>query len=153
MEAKVERAIRSMGSFKAPVLDGFQLVFYQKCWDVFGESVSRFLLEFFASGKLPHDTNDALIVLIAKVVNSEKITLFRPISLCNVLFKTNTKTMVRRLKKVMTKLVGPAQASFIPGRLSTYNIMVVLQEAVHSMRHKKGRRGCMLLKMDLEKSI
>lgn len=100
---------------------------------------------------LPHATNDALIVLIAKVSNPEKITQFRPISLCNVLFKTITKVMVGRLKSVINKLFGPAQSSFIPGRLSADNI-VVIQEAVHSMRRKKGRKGWMLLKLDLEKA-
>lgn len=56
-----------------------------------------------------------------------------------------------RLKKLMPELIGPAQASFIPGRLSTDNIVVV-QEAVHSMRRKQGRKGWMLLKLDLEKA-
>ncbi|KAG7591719.1 Ribonuclease H-like superfamily [Arabidopsis thaliana x Arabidopsis arenosa] len=59
--------------------------------------------------------------------------------------------MVMRLKKVMPKLIGPAQSSFIPGRLSVDNIVVV-QEAVHSTRRKKGRKGWMLLKLDLEKA-
>ncbi|XP_010471448.1 PREDICTED: uncharacterized protein LOC104751234 [Camelina sativa] len=59
--------------------------------------------------------------------------------------------MVGRLKGVMTKLIGPAQASFIPGRLSSDNFVVV-QEAVHSMRCKKGTKGWMLLKLDLEKA-
>lgn len=56
-----------------------------------------------------------------------------------------------RLKTLMSKLIGPAQASFIPGRLSTDNIVIV-QEAVHSMRRKKGKKGWMLLKLDLEKA-
>ncbi|CAA7024106.1 unnamed protein product [Microthlaspi erraticum] len=59
--------------------------------------------------------------------------------------------MVERLKAVISKLIGPAQASFIPGRLSTDNIVLV-QEAVHSMRRKKGPQGWMLLKLDLEKA-
>lgn len=68
-----------------------------------------------------------------------------------MLFKTVTKAMVMRLKKIMPKLIGPAQSSFIPGRLSTDNIIIV-KEAVHSMRRKKGRKGWMLLKLDLEKA-
>lgn len=149
--AEVENSVRSMGKFKAPGPDGFQPVFYQECWDTVGQSVIRFLLEFFNTGILPSETNDALVVLIAKVAKPERMAQFRPISLCNVLFKTITKTMVMRLKKVIPKLIGPAQASFIPGRLSTGNIVVV-QEVVHSMRRKKGRKGWMLLKLDLEKA-
>ena len=68
-----------------------------------------------------------------------------------MLFKIITKTMVERLKPLMTNLIGPAQASFIPGRVSTDNIVLV-QEAVHSMRRKKGVKGWMLLKLDLEKA-
>ncbi|CAA7036129.1 unnamed protein product [Microthlaspi erraticum] len=150
-EEEVVRAVRSMGRFKAPGPDGYQPVFYQQCWDEVGESVVRFVMEFFRSGELPPDTNDAIVVLIPKVESPEKIQQFRPISLCNVLFKIITKTMVGRMKRVMTKLIGPAQSSFIPGRLSTDNVVIV-QEAVHSMRRKKGKKGWMLLKLDLEKA-
>lgn len=147
----IELAVRSMGSFKAPGPDGYQPIFYQRSWEVVGESVIQFALEFFESGQLPQETNDALIVLIPKVASPEKITQFRPISLCNVLFKIITKAMVRRLKQVMVKLIGPAQSSFIPGRLINDNIVVV-QEAIHSMRHKQGKKGWMILKLDLEKA-
>ena len=88
--------------------------------------------------------------LYQKFSNQKELCSFA-ISLCNVLFKTITKAMVMRLKTLMPKLIGPAQASFIPGRLSTDNIVVV-QEAVHSMRRKKGKKGWMLLKLDLEKA-
>ncbi|KAJ0267106.1 Reverse transcriptase domain-containing protein [Hirschfeldia incana] len=148
---EVERAVRKMGSFKAPGPDGFQPVFYQRCWETVGSSVVRFILLFFETGKLPEDTNNALVVLIPKVPKPERITQFRPISLCNVLFKIITKAMVGRLKGVMQKLIGPAQSSFIPGRLSADNIVIV-QEAVHSMRRKKGQKGWMFLKLDLEKA-
>ncbi|CAA7016726.1 unnamed protein product [Microthlaspi erraticum] len=151
IKSEVEASIRSMGRYKASGPDGYQPIFYQANWEVVGESVSWFVLEFFRTGVLPPGTNDAVVVLIAKVLKPERITQFRPIGLCNVLFKTITKAMVMRLKKIMPKLIGPAQASFIPGRLSTDNIVLV-QEAVHSMRKKKGRRGWMLLKLDLEKA-
>lgn len=131
--SEIESAVRGMGKYKAPGPDGFQPVFYQSCRDIVGSSVIRFVLDFFVSGILPPETNDVLLVLIAKVSKPENITQFRPISLCNVLFKTITKTMVERLKLVISKLIGPAQTSFIPGRLSTDNIVLV-QEAVHSMR-------------------
>lgn len=55
--------------------------------------------------------------------------------------------MVLRLKRIISKLVGPSQSSFIPGRLSVDNIVVV-----HSMWRKQGRKGWMLLKLDLEKA-
>ncbi|XP_019087448.1 PREDICTED: uncharacterized protein LOC109127309 [Camelina sativa] len=148
---EVEEAVRSMGKFKAPGPDGYQPVFYQECWEVVRESVVRFVLDFFNSGTLPPETNDALVVLIPQVATPERIVQFCPISLCNVLFKTITKMMVLRLNRVIGGLIGPGQSSFIPGRLSIDNIVVV-QDAVHSMRRKKGRKGWMLLKLHLEKA-
>lgn len=106
-------------------------MFYQTSWDVVGESVVKFVLEFFESGLLPQATNNALVVLIPKIAKPERITQFRPISLCNVLFKTITKTMVERLKIVITKLIGPAQASFIPGHLRTANYAFSLPLGFH----------------------
>lgn len=149
---EVETSMKSMGKFKASGPDGFQPIFYQESWEVVVDSVTRFVLEFFESGVLPRETNDALVVLIAKVLKPEKIMQFRPISLCNVLFKIITKTMVLRLKKVMTKLIGPAQSSFIPGRLSTDNIVVV-QEAVHSMRRKKREERMDVAEIGFGKSL
>lgn len=151
LATEVEVAIRSMGKYKAPGPDGYQPIFYQSCWEVVGNSVIRFALDFFSSGILPPQTNDALVVLIPKVPKPERMNQFRPISLCNAIFKMITKMMVLRLKKVIGKLIGPSQSSFIPGRLSLDNIVVV-QEAVHSLNRKKGRKGWMLLKLDLEKA-
>ena len=148
---EVEYSVRSMGSFKALSPDGYQPIFYQDCWAVVGESVTKFVLHFFETGQLPPKMNDALLVLIAKVSKPERMSQFRPISLCDVLFKIITKIMVIRLKRLMPKLIGPTQSNIILGRLSADNIVVV-QEAVHSMRRKKGRKGWMLLKLDLEKA-
>lgn len=49
-----------------------------------------------------------IVVFIVKVLKPEKITQFRPISLCNVLFKTIAKIMVMRLKKIRPNLIGRA---------------------------------------------
>lgn len=74
--AEVEVAVKSMGKYKAPGSDGFQPIFYQDCWTEVGESVVRFVVEFFSTGSLPSHMNDALVVLIAKVSNPETITQF-----------------------------------------------------------------------------
>ncbi|KAL8153540.1 hypothetical protein V2J09_011300 [Rumex salicifolius] len=70
---EVEAAIREIGRFKAPGPDGFQPVFYQSCWDVVGDFVTRFVLNFFETQVLAEAANDALLVLIAKVTKPEKI--------------------------------------------------------------------------------
>lgn len=52
---------------------------------------------------------------------------------------------------LMGTLVNPCQSSFIPQRQSRDNIIVV-QEIFHSMKKKKGKKGWMAIKLDLEKA-
>lgn len=80
-----------------------------------------------------------------------KINQFRPISLCNVLYKIISKVLVNRMQSVLPLLIGPIQGSFLPGRLITDNI-VLTEEVVHTMKRKRGTKGWMLLKLDLEKA-
>lgn len=51
----------------------------------------------------------------------------------------------------MKKLVAPTQCSFVPGRHSSDNIIIV-QKAIHTMRNKKGGKGFMAIKIDPEKA-
>ncbi|KAL8158478.1 hypothetical protein V2J09_000015 [Rumex salicifolius] len=112
--------------------------------------MTQFAQNFFSSASLPIGCNDTLTVLIPKMSESRSLTNFRPISLCNVIYKVVTKVLTIRLKTVMSELMGPFQGSFLPGRLITDNI--IAQEVVHTLNRKTGRRGAMILKLDLEKA-
>lgn len=46
---------------------------------------------------------------------------------------------------------APTQCSFVPGRHSLDNI-IITQEVLHSMRKRKGKKGWMAIKIDLEKA-
>lgn len=101
-----------------------------------GPSVSEFVRKAFLTASFLMEMNETLITLIPKQNPPEKLTHFRPISLCNVVAKIISKVIANRLKPLMSKLVGPNQCSFIPGRQAVDNVVIV-QEVVHSLKRKK----------------
>ncbi|KAL4348482.1 hypothetical protein GQ457_17G005590 [Hibiscus cannabinus] len=149
---EVHRVVFSMEPLKAPGIDGLHAAFYQKNWSLVGPSVLRFVENFFETGQLEDWVNCTLLVLIPKVEVPSSIKQFRPISLCTVLYKIITKILVERLKPFLSRWVSETQASFIPGRHITDNI-IIAQEVMHSMAMKKGRLAWMAIKVDLEKAF
>lgn len=140
-----------MAPFKAPGPDGFQAGFYHANWEAVKESVCKFVKEAFITGHFDESFSKVLIVLILKVDNWERVSHLCPISLCNVSVKLILKIIMGRLRRYLKDIISPTQSSFIPGRGSTDNIVVV-QEAVHSLRRKQGKIYGLIMKIDLEKA-
>ena len=84
---KVEVALKQMASLKAPGPDGKPPLFYQNFWELVKGDVIHDILHFLNLGSLPNSLNHTFITLIPKTKNPENVTEFRPISLCNVLYK------------------------------------------------------------------
>lgn len=101
---------------------------------------------------MPPSVNSTFIVLIPKVHKPVAVSEFRPINLCNLLYKIIAKTLANRLKKVLPNIISLHQSAFIPGHLIMDNI-IVAQETLHSTKtRKKARIRHMALKLDISKT-
>ena len=58
-----------------------------------GQDASRVVLDSLNGGVMPASLNHTNIVLIPKVADPWKLSGFRPISLCNVVYKLATKSL------------------------------------------------------------
>ena len=148
---EVFAALQDMQPFKAPGPDGFQQVFYQRFWNLVQPSVTQLVGDVLAGRAFPEGLNDAFLVLIPKVESPSRPNQFRPIGLCNIVYKLVTKVIVNRIKPILSSLISPTQCSFVPKRQITDNVIIV-QEMLHSMRYKQGKRGYMMIKIDFEKA-
>ena len=83
------------------------------------------ILGFLNGGELPLGLNDTAITLIPKVRNPQRISQYRPISLCPVLYKIAVKVLANRVQLILDEGIGEELSAFIPGLLITYNVLVM----------------------------
>lgn len=148
---EVKEAVFEMSPSKVAGNNGLNAFFFQSQWDTVRPQVTKFVQQAFTSGKFLESLNSTLLVRIPKFDNPESLSQFRPISLCNVLFKILAKVLANQMKLVLPKIISQGQTSFIPGRHITDNI-IVAQEMAHSMRKQNGK-DIAAIKIDLQKAF
>jgi hypothetical protein len=145
-------ALDSIGDLKAPGPDGMPAVFYKKFWHVVGPKVHEEVLSVLNGGSMPVGWNVTTIMLIPKLKEPESISQFRPISLCNILYKLISKVLANRLKLVVPDIISQTQSTFVSGRMITDNVLLAY-EITHMMHNKKGvRDGLVAVKLDMRKA-
>ena len=100
---------------------------------------------------MPKEVNSSLIILIQKVPNPSSFNNYRPISLCNVIYKIISKLLVIRIRPILPRFISPSQSAFIPGRWIAEN-QVIVQELIHRFKIRKIKSGQMAIKIDLQKA-
>ncbi|XP_057422473.1 uncharacterized protein LOC130716276 [Lotus japonicus] len=148
---EVFMALQHIGSFKAPGPDGFHAVFYKTYWDVVGDKVFQCIRNVFETQQFDPALGETLIVLIPKIDCPLSFKDFRPISLCNVIYKLITKILVNRIRPCLNEIISPNQSSFIPGRCTSDNA-IALQEIVYYQQKARRKSGNLVFKLDLEKA-
>ena len=148
---EIKDAVFEMGPLKSPCVDGIPALFFQKHWDSIKKPLLRMIKNIFNGGEFDASICKTMIVLIPKNDKPESFNHFRPISLCNMVYKIITKVIANRMKSIMGKIISPMQSSFVPGRHIIDNI-VITQEVIHSMERMKGNDRYMAIKVDLEKA-
>ncbi|KAL5548854.1 hypothetical protein UlMin_004085 [Ulmus minor] len=147
----VKTEVFQMAPTKSPGADGMSAIFYQKFWPIVGEEITAACLGF-ANGGLPLGSiNETIITLLPKIKNPTRITEFRPISLCNVLYKIISKMLANRLRKVMGTIISEEQSAFIPGRLISDNVIIGF-ECLHAIKRRKTKKNYLALKLDMAKA-
>jgi hypothetical protein len=140
IEREIKTALFMMKPNKAPGPDGFTAGFYQKHWNLLGNVICQAILNFLNGGEMPSVVKSTILVLIPKVKNPQELSQFRPISLCNVLYKIISKVIANQLRTVLDDIISVQQSAFVPGRLITDNVLVAY-EHIHYLNKKKGKTG------------
>eukprot|EP00253_Pinus_taeda_P032882 PITA_32882 len=94
--------------------------------------------------------NATFIALIPKSEESNKPDKYRPIALCNIIYKIVSKVVALRLKPVVPLIISPEQSGYVEGGQITDGI-ILNHEIINSL--KQSRKPGMLLKIDLSKAF
>ncbi|XP_071740858.1 uncharacterized protein [Rutidosis leptorrhynchoides] len=135
---------------KSPGPDGFTAEFFRAAWDIIGEDITSAVRGFFHTGKLLKELNHTIISLLPKVTTPNRVTDYRPISCCNVLYKFISKIITNRIKGCLDDIVSSNQSAFNPGRRITDNILLT-QDLMKNYHLSYGPPRC-AFKIDIQKA-
>ncbi|GJV92055.1 putative RNA-directed DNA polymerase, eukaryota, reverse transcriptase zinc-binding domain protein [Tanacetum coccineum] len=147
---EIKTAMFNIGDDRAPGPDGFTSAFFKKSWNIVGNDVCSAVREFFDNGQLLKEVNHTFLALIPKVSTPLKVTDYRPISCCNVLYKCISKIITNRIIDGLKEIVSENQSAFIPGRRISDNILIT-QELMHNYHRNRGPPRC-AFKVDIQKA-
>jgi hypothetical protein len=93
--------------------------------------------------------NSTFLALIPKRDGADRLSQFRPIALCNVIYKIISKVIVERLKKWLKCLISEVQGGFVVEQ-NFLDGVVIATEIIHSMAMSKAK--AMFIKLDMAKA-
>ena len=129
------------------------VIFYKKYWNIVGCSITNMILNVLNNNMSMAELNKTNIALIPKTNNPKRMFEFRPISLCNLVFKLISKTLASRLKTFLPHIIKENQSAFTSDRLITNNVLMAF-ELMHFLNHKnEGNESFMAAKLDMGKAF
>ena len=147
---EVEAVLKGFKKDKSPGLDGWPVEFFLDFFDLVGEDLVLAVEQAKIDGKVPGALNSTFLSLIPKCENPTTFVDFRPISLCNLVYKVISKIVALPLKPLLNRTISAQQLGFLKDRQITEPVGIT-QEILHSIKTKNS--NVMVLKLDLVKAF
>lgn len=124
-DSEIIIAVKSFKPTKSPGPDGLHPLFFQRYWDIVGNNTISLCRDIFHTSVIPLGLNKTYLCLIPKSNNASCLKNFRPIGLCNTLYKIITKIIANHLKPLLPAFISDAQASFLANKRAIDHAILV----------------------------
>ena len=128
-----------MENKESPGIDGIPVEFYKE----FLAHIENGLLQLYQNilqneKETTKTMKEAIITLIPKKRDLQKLRYWRPISLLCVDYKISTKIVANRLKRILSQIISEEQNCSIPHR-TIFNNLCLTRDAIRLAKEKNTK--------------
>ena len=113
---EVESSFKSFAKSKIHDPDGWPVEFFLSFFDILGKDLVDMVEEIRKFGNTSGAINSTFIALILKSSRLESFKDFKPNSLCNLIYKLNSKIIANKIKPFLPRFKSKEQSGFLENR-------------------------------------
>jgi hypothetical protein len=148
--SEIKQILVQFNSERSPGPDGWTTEFFCFFFDLVGLDLLQMVEDSRITGKIVGSLNSTFLVLIPKESNPLSFSDFRPISLCNLIYKLISKVISNRIKPFLERRLSAEQLGFLRGR-RIQDAIGAAHEGIHSI--KKYNLKALVMKLDLKQAF
>lgn len=149
-EEELLETIKNFKKEKSPGPDGWPIEFFSHFYELFKNDMLRMVEASRISGNVNSALSATFLVLIPKKDKSSSFLDYRPIALCNSLYKIISKIIADRMKVVLNSFISKEHHAFLKDRL-ILDAIAMTQECLFTINSKNIDAAA--LKIDLKKAF
>ena len=132
----MEEEVQDMPNGKSLGLNGFTIHFFKACWEMVQHDIWEVVEDSRKSSSILKSLNSTFIALIPKEAEACTPAKFRPIALCNILYKIIYKVLANIIKTILPLIISEEKSGFVEGHQILDNILLA-NEMIHSLQSQK----------------
>lgn len=147
---ELEATLKWFKKDKSPRPDGWSIEFYLAFFDIIGEDLLKVVEDTRIIGNIVSSITSTYIALIPKTDNLVSYEEYRPISLCNCIYKIIPNIIANQMRPILSNHISLEQFAFLQDQ-QIHEVAGTAHEVLQTLHIKRCK--CMLLKVDLSKAF